>query len=346
MIIKVREQAGTDAGRKFDYQMAVALDYLLSEYDNDVIVLIETLEDFAVFRNFGTEAEEVDIYQVKTKNTGLYSKTSLWEDNVLGKIILTDFFFNSKAKSLNIVCNTHLKGTTTESFENFTFEDKLSDEELKKLKENVGDYLKKEPSFSNDISEYTGKLIYIKSALPFSEKQDRYSETLVGKTNNTIAQYLDDENHSINPQIVFNTLKFLIDKQRRNRFDADEVELDSAIERKGIRSGTVKTIIDQLSSSAQLTKKEILSHASVIYTAKEYLKIKEDYPQFVAYRSNLTDKAFVDAKKIVTEEYEKLTAIYDSLDEIARMVAKNCENKIPYYSLSIIQIITIVVIYS
>lgn len=346
MIIKIREQAGTDAGRKFDYQMAVALDYLLSEYDNDVIVLIETLEDFAVFRSFGTESEEVDIYQVKTKNAGLYSKTSLWEDDVLGKIILTDFFFDSKAKSLNIVCNTHLKGTSTESFENFAFEDKLSDEELKKLKENVEEYLKKEPSFSRDISDYTGKLVYIKSALPFSEKQDRYSETLVGKTNTTIAQYLNDENHSINPQIVFSTLKFLIDKQRRNRFDTDKVELDIAIERKGIRSGTVKTIIDQLCSSSQLTKNEILSHASKIFTAKEYLKIKEDYSQFVAYRSNLTDKAFIDAKKIVTVEYEKLTAFYDSLDEIARMVAKNCMPKIPYYSLSIIQIITIVVIYS
>ena len=31
MSIKIREQAGTDAVRKFDYQMAVALDYLLNE---------------------------------------------------------------------------------------------------------------------------------------------------------------------------------------------------------------------------------------------------------------------------------------------------------------------------
>ena len=42
---------------------------------------------------------------------------------------------------------------------------------LKKLKENVSDYLKKEPAFSKDISEYTGKLVYIKSALPFPKKK-------------------------------------------------------------------------------------------------------------------------------------------------------------------------------
>lgn len=34
MNIKIREQAGIDAVRKFDYQMAVALDYLLSEMDD------------------------------------------------------------------------------------------------------------------------------------------------------------------------------------------------------------------------------------------------------------------------------------------------------------------------
>lgn len=77
MSIKIREQAGTDAGRKFDYQMAVALDYLLTHFNDDAIILIETLEDFAVLHNLGTETEKIDIFQVKTKNSGLYSKDSL-----------------------------------------------------------------------------------------------------------------------------------------------------------------------------------------------------------------------------------------------------------------------------
>ena len=63
MKIRIREQAGTDAVRKFDYQMAVALDYLLSEMDNDAIILIETLEDFAIFRNHGSENETIDVFQ-------------------------------------------------------------------------------------------------------------------------------------------------------------------------------------------------------------------------------------------------------------------------------------------
>lgn len=346
MNIKVREQAGTDTARKFDYQMAVALDYLLSEYNNEAIILIETLEDFAVLRDLGTSSERIDIYQVKTKNSGQYTKTLLCDDNVLGKIILTDFFFDSKANSLNIVCNTNLKGKTTETFDNFVFEDKLSKKELKALKDNISDYLKQEPSFTKDVSEYTKKLIYIKSALPFSAKEERYNEMLIGKTNNTIAEYLGDEKHSINPQIVFDTLKLLVEKQRKNKFDSDIVGLDVAIERKGIHSNSVKAIIKQINDTSQLTKKEIFSYASSIFSPAEYLKIRDDYSNFVACKANLSDKAFEEAKNIVYEEYKNLTTKYDNLDEIAREVAKVCEGKIPYYPLSIIQILTIVVIYS
>ena len=91
MNIRIREQAGTDAVRKFDYQMAVALDYLLSEMDSDAIILIETLEDFAIFRNHGSENETIDVFQVKTKDSGLYAKSAINKDNVIGKIILTDY---------------------------------------------------------------------------------------------------------------------------------------------------------------------------------------------------------------------------------------------------------------
>ena len=346
MQIKIREQAGTDTGRKFDYQMAVALDYLLSEYDNDAIILIETLEDFAVFHDFGTEKEKIDIYQVKTKNAGLYERSSLRQDNVIGKIILTDFYFNSKANSLNIVCNTFLRGTSTEALESFVFEQALSQNELNILKENVLEYLKCEPDFTKDLSEYTGKLIYIKSALPFSDKQDRYSETLIGKTNNTIAQYLGDDNHCINPQIVFNTLKLLIDRQRRNRFNNKTVDVDEALALKGIRASTVKSIIDKAAASSQLSKKEILQHASTIFSPQEYRKIKEEYAQYLSYSANLTDKVFADAKNLIEEEYKKLTSEFDNLDDIVREVAKNCSRNLPYYNIAVIQILTIVVIYS
>ena len=203
----------------------------------------------------------------------------------------------------------------------------------------------KDPIFSGEISDYIRKLIYIKSALPFSDKQDRYSETLIGKAQNTIAQYLGDENHCINPQVVFNTLKLLIDKQRRNRYENDVVEIDEAIALKGIPSKTVKKIIDKAVETQKLSKTEILQHASTIFSPQEFLKIKEDYPQFLSYKANLEDRVFLEAKNTVENEYKSLTESLDSLDEIARQVSYNCVKKIPYYSLAVIQLLTIIVIY-
>ena len=347
MKIRIREQAGTDAVRKFDYQMAVALDYLLSEMDNDAIILIETLEDFAIFRNHGSENETIDVFQVKTKDSGLYTKTAISKDNVIGKIILTDYYFDSQSDTLNIICNTPLKGISTEHLDNFVFEKTLTKKELDNLKSAVTYYLREETDFSGAIDPYWGKLIYIKSSLPFSGKEDRYSETLIGKTNATIARHLNDENHSINPQIVFNTLKLLIDKQRKSKIHETEIDVEDAISKKGIRSSMVKDVIDQAVATSHLTKNEILQHASRIFNPAEYLAIKNEYPTFLSYRSNLADKAFRDAVKIINSVYFDLTQQETgSLDDIIRNTAQNCTNQIPYYSLAVIQIITIVIVYS
>lgn len=346
MKIKIREQAGTDAVRKFDYQMAVALDYLLSEIDNDAIVLIETLEDFAVFRYIGSEIDTIDIYQVKTKDKGLYTKTDLKDDYVIGKIILTDLLFDSKANTLNIVCNNSLKGVSTEKFESFAFVDTLTDQEMSDLNKNVNEYLNDQPEFTVNPDMYWSKLLYIKSSLPFSAKEDRYTETLVGKTHNTISHCLDDENHSINPRAVFNTLKLLLDKQRRSKITSPEIELKDAISQKGISTRQLKEIINKADEINHLSKKEILQHAAIIFTSQEYLSIKNEYPTFLSYRGNLTDHAFIDAKKIIENEFRLLTTKIESLDEIVRQVSYNCTEKIPYYSLSVIQILTIIVVYS
>lgn len=345
-IIRVREQAGTDAVRKFDYQMAVALDYLISEMDNDVLILIETLEDFAIFRNHGRENETVDIFQVKTKDRGLYDKGALYSDNVLGKIILTDYYFDSKARTLNIVCNTPLKGSSTEALDEFVMENTLTPKELEVLKANVSEYLEKNTDFSGSTDPYIGKLIYVKSSLPFSRFEERYSETLVGKTNNAISHHLNDENHSINPQIVFNTLRLLIDRQRRNRITQPEIGVEDALVLKGIPSSSVKSVIDQAAESNHLSKNEILQHAAAIFSPTEYRAIKDEYPVFLACQANLSDLAYQEAKETLQTEYYSLTNEYDSLDEIIRHMAYNCSRKIPYYSLALIQILSIVVVYS
>ena len=214
------------------------------------------------------------------------------------------------------------------------------------MKANVVEYLGKHPDFSGKLDDYWGKLIYIKSSLPFSIKEERYEETLVGKTNSTIAHYLGDENHSINPQAVFNTLKLLIDRQRRNKIITSEIEINEALAKKGISTEQLKQVIDTAAETTHLSKNEILQHASTVFTPQEYKEIRQDYSTFLSYRANLADRAFIEAKTIIEQEYQKLTPQYDSLDDIVRQVAYNCVEQIPYYSLPVIRILTIVVVYS
>lgn len=128
-------------------------------------------------------------------------------------------------------------------------------------------------------------------------------------------------------------------------FKINTIEIDEAIALKGIPSKTVKKIIDKAVETQKLSKTEILQYASTIFSPQEFLKIKEDYPQFLSYKANLEDRVFLEAKNTVENEYKRLTESLDSLDEIARQVAYNCVEKIPYYSLAVIQLLTIIVIY-
>lgn len=344
--LRIREQVGTDTVRKFDYQMAVAIDYLLTEINSDVIVLIETLEDFAIFRNPGTALEEVEIYQVKTKNAGLYTKNDLYDDNVLGKIILTDIYFNSKSKLLNIICNQNLKGTSTELLDKFIFEEALTKKELEALKSNVIEYLKVNNAPTDKIDGYIGKLVYIKSQLPFSGKEDRYEETLVGKTNEVISNYLNEENHCINPSTIYKTLKILIDKRRRTKIFAREISENEALEMKGIPTSEVRKLIDKAHDSINLSKADILQHAAEIFSPLEYEEIKRAYSKYLACKANLTDRAYDSAYCIIKAEYNKLLSSCNTINEIITNVAKNCIVLVPYYSPAIIKIISIVVAYS
>lgn len=344
--LRIREQIGTDTVRKFDYQMAVAIDYLLTEINSDVIVLIETLEDFAIFRNPGTALEEVEIYQVKTKNAGLYTKNDLYDNNVLGKIILTDIYFDSKSKILNIICNQNLKGSSTELLDKFIFEEAFTKKELESLKTNIIEYLKVNNVSTDKIDGYIGKLVYIKSQLPFSGKEDRYEETLVGKTNSVITDYLNEENHCINPSTIYKTLKILIDKRRRTKIMANQVSENEALELKGIPTSEVRKIIDKANDSINLSKADILQHAVEIFGPLEYEEIKRNYSKYLAYKSNLTDKAYESAHCIIKDEYNKLLSCCNTINELITSVAKNCITLIPYYSPAIIEIISIVVAYS
>ena len=123
-------------------------------------------------------------------------------------------------------------------------------------------------------------------------------------------------------------------------------EIHEALVKKGISTGQLKEVIDTAAQTTHLSKNEILQHASTIFSPQEYMEIRQEYSTFLSYKGNLADRAFIEAKNVIEQEYQKLTPQYDSLDDIVRQVAYNCVEDIPYYSLPVIQILTIVVVYS
>lgn len=62
--------------------------------------------------------------------------------------------------------------------------------------------------------------------------------------------------------------------------------------KKGISTKQVKEIIDKANEVNHLSKNEILIYALNIFSAQDFLKIKQEYATFLSYKANLTDKVF------------------------------------------------------
>ena len=345
MKIKIREQSGTDASRGFDYQMAVAIDYLLSNIDCDAIVVLETIEDFAIYYNFHEQNEELEVYQVKTKGGGLYDKNALFEDRALGKIVLSDIYANSKAKTLNIICNANFKGKRTECLDKFYFCDKFDENELQRVKENVSEFLKSKNKEMPNLDTYVGKLVYIRSSLPFSSTESRYIETLTGKTNDVIYHCVGDDCDSINPRTILSALKLIFEKKRIHKFKTSEVDEDEAIDKKGIKTSDIKKLINDAKQRCGLTKREILNHAHRIFTPRECIDIESYYSEFVSCRCNLTDEVYPKALKTVRESYKTIASECSTTEDAVRRTTEKCLQILSYYPKPIVQLIVIVVAY-
>ena len=72
--MKTREKVGADIPNRFDYQLALSMSYLIDSTEQ-ITIIIETLEDFAIVRN-NNDKEIVDfienIISLEYKEYGKY----------------------------------------------------------------------------------------------------------------------------------------------------------------------------------------------------------------------------------------------------------------------------------
>lgn len=320
MKIRIREQSGTSAIRRFDFQLAVALSYLLERIcDKNIIVVLEALEDFAIIKGFDSSEQTVDIYQVKTKSAGNYTKSLLKDDDVIGKIFLTDYFFDSSSNSLNILCNQNINlFDKTLEFDNFKFVDKLEEDELEELNVNALAYLQNNSDYSeSNVERYMGKLVYIKTTIPFQSSETPYEDMLVGLTARAISTYLGDSSNTISANAVYQACKLLIEQRTKYELKPGvEYALEDLVKQKGVDIKEIHSIINDAAKRNELDKKDYFEKASLYFSPQDFLSIKDYYPEFLAKKDDLEDPLFKDAYAKMKEmciEKAKISSGYQAL---------------------------------
>ncbi len=294
--MKTREKVGADIPNRFDYQLALSMSYLIDSTEQ-ITIIIETLEDFAIVRN-NNDKEVVDVYQVKTVNSGLITKSTLINEDVYGKLYLTDNYFDNKANTLNIISNSNLKGNETEKIDRFKIFDKFTPGERKQIYNNIEKYFK-DNNISYDKKEInSNKLIFIKTNLPL--KDSLFEKTLIGSVNELLNKNLFDQ--SINPAVVFKTLKDYFIKVRNTSID-DELSFEDAKIKRGISSDILDLLLDNAKQSLSLNKSQILSYCDSFLTTSEIIKVKNEYSNFVARSNDIGDNVFIKFKKKLYDDF-------------------------------------------
>jgi len=302
LLNNIREQTGTDVVDRFDYQLALAMYYLINSKDENICVLLETLEDFALIKNVLSSKPEIDIFQVKTKRNGLMDKSVLNNEKVYGKIYLTDFYVDHQAKSLNVICNANLKGKTTENKENFLVFDELSKNECEKIMSDIESFFLDNKVVFDIHNIDKKKLFYIRTDFPLSD--NKYEESLTGKINEFVESSLYDKDISINPSVIFKTLSQLMMKKRKIVIN-NGIDLSIAVKSKGITIKEIKDIISSTEERTTLSKKDLLDYCSKYLPAYEFEKIKNSYSIYISYRNNYDDNLYKSIEKSIREIYNE-----------------------------------------
>ena len=295
--MKTRERVGADIPNRFDYQLALSMSYLIDSAE-PITIILETLEDFAIVKNVNNN-EVVEIYQVKSVGSGLLSKTTLLNEDVYGKLFLTDKYFEKDAYTLNIISNANLKGNETEKLDRFRIFDRFTKKEKDQIYENIEKYFKanKVPYDKKEIN--SNKLIFIKTNLPL--KDTLYEKTLIGSVNELLCKNLFDQ--SINPAVVFQTLKDYFIKVRNTSIEK-ELSFEDAKKIRGISSDVLELLLERVKESQCISKSELVSCCGSFLPAPEVLKVKNEYSNFIARSNDISDTIFTQFKTKMLKDFQ------------------------------------------
>lgn len=304
-IIVPRETSGSDVYRRYDFQIACAMEIIikLASTKKDFLALMDYLDDIVLIENPSTEAPIITFYQVKSKDNGKLTINSVLKNEWIEKM-----YYNLKnleddnAKSV-LLSNTGISfgnGQIVDDIELVPLSDYLQQEKFTKIDEQILDTISN--SFEVDRDQVNYDSIYL---LRTNLTLNDYERQIKGELQ-SLANKIYPSLTAISLETIYLKVKNMLINRQACTYGKEAVrDYDTLCDKKGFSSQQLKEIIN-------VTKDVQLPEAGEFKKFADDFGIKmTEFPNSLAFTNSYGK--FSDALILFnTPLVEKLFSILDS----------------------------------
>ncbi|WP_185208011.1 dsDNA nuclease domain-containing protein [Chryseobacterium sp. C3] len=321
--IKPRENSGSVASNRFDFQKNWAICKLieLTNSNVDFLLAFEYHEDIIVLDSVNNPTQ-IDFYQIKTKDKGSYSLKNILTrkklkngdgGSILGKLYQNKLHFEVETNSLNIVSNTKFNIKSIQENKLIICCNELHEDE----KVEIENCLKSELSiewlqdFFNIIFLHTSELTIEHHNEITKDKLNRLIETRY----NAHVKY--------NPSLAYRTI--FDEVNRRNNLEREIQSFDELINFKSISKADFEAMLKIVVSEPDkldLLKNKLFNLLDAekinLSLRKKYLEAWKDVQiQYLSLSNDFFNQCVEVIKKVIEENIEQLDGnLLESLDKL------------------------------
>lgn len=321
--IKPRENAGSVASNRFDFQKNWAICKLIELMGNnsDFLLAFEYHEDIVILDS-SENPSTIDFFQIKTKDKGNFTlndilkkkKTKSNEGNsILGKLIANRLNFNDETKSLNVVINTKFNLSSSKDSKMYFCCNELTVAE----KEEIEKQLKSEIG-SEWLNEFLNIIFFHSSDLTIEHHNEITKDKL-----NRLIENLYSTDIKYNPSLAYRTI--FDEVNRRNNIEKSINNFQELIQYKAISKQDFENMLkivvsepDKLSVLKNKIFNSLDSSGVSILLRKKLLEAWKDVEvQYLTVNNEYFTKCVEIIKKSISINLEKLTdGLLESLNII------------------------------
>ncbi|MDY3538379.1 dsDNA nuclease domain-containing protein [Riemerella anatipestifer] len=316
--IKPRENAGSIASNRFDFQKNWAICKLIELLSNnsDFLLAFEYHEDIVILDSSDSPCS-IDFFQVKTKDKGNYTLNELLKkkknksddgNSILGKLITNKLNFDNETKTLNLVTNTRFKLSSSQDSKMYFCCNELSDIE----KEEIEKQLKSEIG-SGWLSDFLNIIFFHSSELTIEHHNEITKDRL-----NKLIENLYSSDVKYNPSLAYRTI--FDEVNRRNNLEKPINNFEELIKYKAISKQDFEKML-----------KIVVSEPNRLDTLKNRIFNSLDSSGISIFQR----KKFVEAWKDVEVQY--LTVDNEYFGQCVEIIKKSISNNLEKLDVSLLK---------